>query len=241
MGLTMNPRYHAKQFIEMTCGLLGIDSLTFTKTKGRDDLVKIGTDYGGWIIPVRLINPESVCYCAGCGEDISFDVGLIERFDCRVYGFDPTPKAAEYVHRIIGENPKYTFFETGLWDKNETVKFFPPKNPDHVSHSILNLQKTEDYISVDVRRLSSLMAELGHTGIDLLKIDIEGAEYKVINSIIEDNIDVSVLCVEYDEWHHPLDRQYRARIRRSVRRLVNYGYRMVCAQGNGNYTFVKAA
>ena len=40
----------------------------------------------------------------GCGEDISFDLGLIEMFDCDVYGFDPTPKSIDFVNKVAGNN-----------------------------------------------------------------------------------------------------------------------------------------
>lgn len=77
--------------------------------------------------------------------------------------------------------------------------------------------------------------------IDLIKIDIEGAEYKVIDSIIEDGIKVKVICVEYDEYFNQLDSNYKNRIRYSISKLLSAGYLLIYAQGNGNYTFVKAA
>jgi len=221
--------------------LLGKDSLSGARIFSRNDLEEIGSDYGGWVIPTRLLGPDSICYCVGCGEDITFDLGLISIFGCHVHGFDPTPRAIVHVKEVAGENSKYHFFDIGLWDKEDTLKFFVPKNPEHVSHSLLNIQKTEGHISVNVKRLSSVMQELGHQKIDLLKIDIEGAEYKVINSIIEDNIDIGVLCVEYDECFNPLDDEYRDRIKNSVNSLTRNGYSLVCSQGNGNYTFVKNA
>ncbi len=219
----------------------GIDQISGARISRRNDLKEIGTKYGGWVVPTSLLNVDSICYCVGCGEDISFDIGLIDYFKCDVYGFDPTPRAIKYVESVAGQNPKYHFFEVGLWDKEDTLKFFVPENPDHVSHSLLNLQKTEDYISVRVKRLSSLMKELSHDRIDLLKIDIEGAEYKVIESIIEDRIDIKVICVEYDEYFHSIDDKYQDRIQASVKSLVTHGYLLVCAQGNCNYTFVKNA
>ena len=221
--------------------LWGKDSISGAKIFSRNDLKEIGSDYGGWVVPTSLLNSDSISYCVGCGEDISFDLGVIEFFGCHVYGFDPTPRAIVFVRDVAGKNPKYHFYDIGLWDKEDTLKFFVPKNPDHVSHSLLNLQKTDEYISVNVKRLSHLMSELGHQRIDLLKIDIEGAEYKVIESIIEDDVDVKVLCVEYDECFNPLDSNYIKRIRWSVRSLIENGYLLVCSQNNGNYTFVKDA
>ncbi|MGV2829551.1 FkbM family methyltransferase [Myxosarcina sp. GI1(2024)] len=239
MNLQQIPSKFVKKLLNYNFKLLGRDSVSRVKIVSRNDLKKIGTDYGGWVVPVSLIKSNSICYCVGCGEDISFDLGLIDYFDCDVYGFDPTPRAINHVNNVAGQNPKYHFYEIGLWDKQDQLKFFVPKNPVHVSHSLLNLQRTEDFIYVEVKRLKNLMEELGHYKIDLLKIDIEGAEYKVIQSIIEDNIDINVICIEYDECFNPIDRQYKNRIRVSVNSLVTNGYSLVCAQGNGNYTFVK--
>ncbi len=221
--------------------LVGKDPLSGAKIFSRNDLKEIGSTYGGWVVPTNLLGPNSICYCVGCGEDITFDLGLIDLFGCHVYGLDPTPRAVAHVKQVAGGNSKYHFFDVGLWDKEETLDFFVPKNPEHVSHSLLNLQKTEDCISVNVTRLSSLMKKLAHQKIDLLKIDIEGAEYKVIDSILEDGVDIGILCVEYDECFNPLDANYRSRIKNSVNSLLEDGYSLVWSQGNGNYTFVKCA
>jgi FkbM family methyltransferase len=207
----------------------------------RNDLREIGTQYGGWVIPSGLFNSDSICYCVGCGEDISFDLGLIDQFGCNVFGFDPTPRAIKHVRDNAGQNRKYHFFEVGLWDKEDVLKFYAPRNPKHVSHSLLNLQKTEEYIEVKVKRLKQIMEYNNHRKLDLIKLDIEGAEYKVIDSIIEDNIDIDVICVEYDECFNAIDKNYQKRIKISVSKLLASGYYLVCAQGNGNYTFVKMA
>jgi FkbM family methyltransferase len=88
------------------------------------------------------------------------------------------------------------FLRVGLWSGSGELQFFEPKDSNHVSHSILNLQKTQKYFIGDVTKLSDLMIELNHDHLDLLKIDIEGAEYEVIKSIILDKIQIKVICVE---------------------------------------------
>lgn len=239
MNLRQIPDKIAEGLSYHACKLLGIDPMALAKVAGRNDLVEIGTKYGGWVIPSSLFDSGSICYCFGCGEDISFDLGLIDKFNCDVYGFDPTPRAIKYVNEVAGRNGKYHFFDIGLWDKEDTLKFYVPRNPEHVSHSLLNLQKTEDYISVKVRRLINVMKEIGHDRLDLLKIDIEGAEYRAIESIIADKIDIKVVCVEYDECNNSLDDKFRGRIRASVKSLIKNNYSLVCAQTHGSYTFVK--
>jgi len=219
--------------------LAGRDPITREPLTRRADMLEIGTRYGGWNIPAELISAKSIVYCVGCGEDISFDLGLIERFRCDVFAFDPTPRAIKYVSTHAAANPLYHFSPLGLWDKAERLRFYAPSNPKDVSHSLLNLQKTSDYIEVPVERLSALMSLRQHTRLDLLKLDIEGAEYKVIDSIIEDRLEVDILCVEFDEFWNPLDGDSLQRIRNYVRKILDQGYRMLDAPGNGNYTFSK--
>ena len=216
------------------------DPITFAKIKPRDDLQELGTAYGGWIVPTRLLGAGSLCYCVGCGEDISFDLELIERFGCEVHGFDPTPRAIEHVRKETRNVAAYHFSEVGLWHREETLRFYAPLKAQNVSHSVVNLQQTERYFLADVKRLSTIMEEKGHTGLDLLKLDIEGAEYEVLKTLIEDDVHVGVLCVEFDEYSHPLDANYAKRIRASVGRLTEAGFVLVYARG-GDYTFVSEA
>ena len=224
---------------EKAYNFFNLDPFSKQKIRSLKNLNKIGTKYGGWVIPTDWLDENSICYCAGVGEDISFDLGLIERYDCEVFAFDPTPRAIEHVKKNIVGYKNYFFMDIGLWDVDEKVKFYAPTNPDHVSHSILNLQKTDAYFEADCKRLSSIMQLYGHAKLDLLKIDIEGAEYRVIESIIDDKLDINIICVEYDEVYHPLDNGSIKRIKDSLRGLRNYGYQIISADGNCNYTLAK--
>lgn len=89
----------------------------------REDLVRLGSDYGGWIVPYTLLDRSSVCYCAGAGEDITFDLALAERFGCEIHVFDPTPRAVAHVERVAVDNPLIHFHPVGLWDCEATLKY----------------------------------------------------------------------------------------------------------------------
>ncbi|MFV3410583.1 FkbM family methyltransferase [Bdellovibrio bacteriovorus] len=217
----------------------GYDNFTGLKITKSIDLIHLGSKNAKWVIPKEQLTKASICYCVGCGEDISFDLSLIEVFGCDVYAFDPTPRAIEYANKLAGKNKKYHFYETGLWSHSDTLKFYTPANPENVSHSIVNLQKTTKYIELKVDRLKSIMDQLGHRHLDLLKIDIEGAEYQVIKSIVEDKLEIKTICVEFDEYFHAIDKQYRARITDCAKSILALGYILVWAQGDGNYTFTK--
>jgi len=218
---------------------LNRDLLTGIALFPSSTLEKIGSQYGGWIVPTDLLTPDSICYCVGVGEDITFDLGLIDRFHCRVFAYDPTPRAAQHVKLYSTQYPAYRFDGVGVWDTNASVKFYAPSNPANVSHSALNLQKTDSYFEAQCKTLKTLMQENSHHRLDLLKLDVEGAEYQVVDSLIADKLDIHILCIEYDEAYNPLDYNYKQRIQASVSRLLHYGYTMTAVDARGNYTFIK--
>ena len=200
--------------------------------KPRADIEKLGTSYGGWKVPTSLLDADSICYLVGVGEDISFDLALIERFGCTVDAFDPTPRAIEYIDVQGLETSDYRFHPVGLWSEDSIQRFYEPSNPEHVSHSIVNLQQTSGYFKASVRRLSSMMKELGHAHLDLLKIDIEGAEYAVLQSLLDDGLDITTICVEFDQ-PTPLRKMMGM-----VKRLREARYDLVAIDG-WNMTFIR--
>ena len=235
-------KYHSRLRLKLNDWFvkhLSVDIVTASRVHKVPGLERIGSEYGGWIIPTSLIGAGSICYCVGVGEDISFDLAIISRFDCQVYAFDPTPRARQYVEQHAGDERNLHFSEIGLWEHDGVVRFYAPANPAHVSHSIVNLQRTDTFFEAPCKRLSTVLKENGHRRIDLLKLDIEGAEYRVVDSIIEDELDVGIICVEYDEAWNKLDEAYVGRIRKSVSRLRKHGYSMVAVDQRCDYTFVK--
>ena len=161
-----------------------------------DNIVRIGSDYGGWAVPDDRLGTNAVCYCVGIGADASFDLGLIDRYGCDVHSFDPTPVAVSYVSNTVTP-PGFHFHAVGLWSSDGEIPFHAPQNRAHASYSALNLQDTEETVYCQVKRLANLMSELGHTHLDLLKMDIEGAEFEVIDSILADGLDIDTICVEF--------------------------------------------
>jgi FkbM family methyltransferase len=239
-----NLAHKTRSLIEWTLSalyarLLARDFFTGSKIHRTARLEEIGSRYGGWIIPVDFVREHSICYCVGVGEDITFDLRLIERFGCLVYAFDPTPRAQAHVQTHARGVEKFRFFATGLWNEDRVMRFYAHANPASPSYSLVNLHRTDRFFEAHCKRLSAIMREHGHRTIDLLKLDIEGAEYGVIDSLIEDRLDVGIICVEYDEVHSKRYAGYLERMKRSVARLQDYGYALVALKPKCNYTFVR--
>jgi hypothetical protein len=130
------------------------------------------------------------------GEDASFDLELIGH-GCLVISIDPTPRAISYGNQLAGEQDGFRLLPIGLWSAPARLRFYAPRDPSHVSHSVVNLQGTSDYFEADRTTVRLLADQLGHDHLDLLKLDIEGAEFEVLASELPDGPLPETICVEF--------------------------------------------
>jgi FkbM family methyltransferase len=182
----------------------------------------LGSDYGGYCVYPADLSPKSVAYCFGVGRDLSFELGLIERFGLTVHGFDPTPGSVAWVERQSLPE-RYCFHPWGVAARDGLAAFRPPDDPSHISHTMLDSAAAEDRsVQLPVKRIGTIARELGHERIDILKMDIEGAEYEVIDDLLGSGLHVAQILIEF---HHQFDGVPLRRTLRAVRRLNRAGYR----------------
>lgn len=200
-------------------------------------IVRYGNDYGGWNLPSELIKPDWLIYDFGVGEDISFDIALLEKHRCTVHAFDPTPESVAYMEDK--SLPGFQFHPVGVWDDDTIIKFWKPSSDQLVSYSADNLRQTSDYVECKVMTNGTLAAELGHEHVDFIKMDVKGAEQRVIPNMIAEGFRPTLLCLEYDRPYEVFSRlSYRwflARLRLN-RAIRDVGYQLISKNGwNATY------
>ena len=165
------------------------------KKQCRVPLVWCGNDYGSFnISPLSEIKNV---YSFGIGTDISFDLAIIEKFNAEIFAFDPTPKSIDWI-KNKGEIKNFHFYQFGLSDFDGKTEFHLPKNPEYVSGSAFLYDGVKsEAVLVEMRKLSTIMSELKHKSVDILKLDIEGSEFGVIEDILKDGINFKQLCIEF--------------------------------------------
>jgi FkbM family methyltransferase len=159
-----------------------------------------GNDYCGWSIPKGALNARSVIVDVGLGEDISFSRSLIDHCGCIVHGFDPTPRAIDYVRRLA--QPNFVLHELGVSAESGRATFYLPNDNDFVSGSLHRAEHLgERRIDVPLTGIRDIFGIVGTDRIDLLKLDIEGSEYALIGSeaFRQCAERIELLCVEF---HH---------------------------------------
>jgi FkbM family methyltransferase len=186
-----------------------------------------GNQYGGFYVCPEFLNEKSVVYSFGIGEDISFDKAIIKNHGCEVFGFDPTPKSIRWVESQ--DTPvEFRFYDFGISNKSGLIDFYLPKNADFVSGSIIDQINidTEKKVSVKMKTIQDILNELNHKHIDVLKMDIEGAEYDVIGDILNCNISVDQILIEF---HDRFFKDGRLKSYQAVKNLNSKGYEIFAA------------
>ena len=198
--------------------------------------VRHGNELAGWWICPQGIARDSVVYSVGIGTDISFDLTLVETYGLTVHAFDPTPASIEWLKaQPLPSGFKWYGFGVAAYDGR--AAFFPPANPQWVSHTMVVPGDTRGpALDVEVRRIATIMHDLGHDRIDVLKLDVEGAEYDVLEDLVVSGIRPRQLLVEF---HHRFKEIGIERTRRTIDRLNAAGYRIYYGADNGEeYSFV---
>lgn len=211
-----------------------LTSLPWRLRRPPGQVRRFGTRHGGWLLPVGKLTPPGVCYCIGVGEDTSLEDELLKRTDCLVWSFDPTPRSIAHVAKQPFDSARFRFVPVGVWDRTETKRFFEHRNPAYETHSPVNLWKTDSYFEAPCTTVTALMRDFGHDALVLLKVAVEGAEWRVLRNILDDAPEVRILCVVFCQpapfW----------RVAAMVLKLRNHGYRYLC-HDEWKFTFVRAS
>ena len=113
----------------------------------------------------------------------------------------------------------------------EDAKFYLPSNTEYVSCSVVPGMKSEEFITVEIKTLRDTMALLGHTHIDLLKLDIEGAECDVLDQMLAAGIFPKYLGIDFDLGYTGEKIRDIERTRATIDRLFEAGYKLIHERG----------
>jgi FkbM family methyltransferase len=181
-----------------------------------------------WTIVTRGLHSNAVIYSGGVGEDITFEQELIRRFGVKIHIFDPAPVAA----RTIAE-------------ANSGGLLFRPVGLASSSNGTFSIGggtasstwlKAGGSATLPCTSLPLEMEMNGHDSIDLLKIDIEGFEYEVLESCIAKHIPIKQICVEFHDFFPEIP---RAKTKCMIRALESHGFELIHRHRH-DHTFLRS-
>jgi FkbM family methyltransferase len=198
-------------------------------------LETLGTHYGGWTVPPALIGEGWTVWSLGTGHDASFDHEILRRYPtARVRAFDPFARHLGDARRQAGDDPRYSQHQVAIAATDGPLTLTGDPDPGLGSARPPMPGRDEPTFEVPGRSVASLRDELGDDAIHLLKMDIEGAEYDVLERLDLAGLGVRILCCEL---HLNVS---VARALGVVAGLRRRGYRLVACEDT-DLTFVAEA
>lgn len=137
----------------------------------------------------------------------------------------------------------FTLVPKALWKDSTVLKFFQPADPEHVSHSLVNYQQNyaddTDFVEVASTTLPELLDEVGLAAADvqLIKLDIEGAEVEVLIQALDGEFRPAQILVEFDELNAPSLKAFE-RVDHVDSKLRSCGYKPIYTDGASNFLYV---
>jgi FkbM family methyltransferase len=189
-------------------------------------IVTIGDlSYGGYPIPEQVLTKDGVLVSVGAGTDVSFELAVAARFDCRAFIYDPVPAAADHTQQAIAGDHRISFERLAVWSEDTDLEFHAPLREGFVSHSAVDLHGTPVAFTAPARTLTTLANANGWSRIDLLKVSAEGAEFAILENALANDLEIRAIAVE---WAQPVS---LSKVQSAIANMRAAGFRTVAVSG----------
>jgi len=132
------------------------------------------------------LNSNSTVFDLG-GYKGDFASNIYSKYCCNIYIFEPVKEYSNKIINRFSKNIKIKVFPFGLGAKKETMSI----SINNDASSIFNTGNETQII--ELISFKDFLNENSIDHIDLIKINIEGGEYELLNHIIESNL---VSCID---------------------------------------------
>lgn len=184
--------------------------------------------YDHWVCLDNIdLKKGCVVYDFGIRQQPHFGEALARDFGCEVHAFDPSPITLSWITTApVSKLPNYHFhpwggggvdgktslYEYWDWDQISIIKMptqlLNEYTDDGKGRDKVNWSPAQKELQITVKTIPTIMKELGHDFVDILKVDVEGSEFLMFQDLF-DQTDCPPVDQVTMEWHHfDLDMRY---------------------------------
>lgn len=127
---------------------------------------------------------------------------IAKRFNPKIYAFEPNPHSFAVLEAKRARFPKLTPLPYGVGDKTERLSLSIKKMGSTFFSKSRDRQDVQ-LVDVEVKAIDECWRELGLQTVDLMKINIEGAEFPLLEKMIAQDLMKNVDCflIQFHEWY----------------------------------------
>lgn len=127
------------------------------------------------------LNKDSVVFDLG-GYKGEFAADIYNKYQSTIYVFEPIQSFYNIIKQQFADNPKIKAFQYGLAGQDQTMQI---SLTDNSSSVYIKSKLTE---TIQLKSIADFIKTNNIDHIDLIKINIEGGEYDVLEALIEHNM-----------------------------------------------------
>ena len=163
------------------------------------------------------LNDKSIVFDVGSYKG-AFTQKIYNNFTCFVFSFEPHEKYFNLMSQKFANEKKVKLYNFGLLDQDEIVKF---SNIDGAS-SIYNREEGSLELEVIMKSFTNFVFDNSIKKIDLLYMNIEGSEFRLLNEIINSGYIKNINHLQV-QFHNFVDgsKKMRKKIRKELKKTHN--------------------
>ena len=163
-------------------------------------LVRLGRNFdGGYLVCNDSLKSCENLITLGVGDDISFEIDFeklknsttVKMYDYSVNNYLFIKIILKYFRRLITFRTKFENLKNSINNYKIFLKFLKKQNV--ILEKLRIVKKTKFHNDIT---LNSILNKI-YNKKNLLKIDIEGSEYEIIDDIIKHNLKIKMLIIEF--------------------------------------------
>lgn len=202
-----------RKTVKRLCAIVPVSSwrkkmrkkLVFNYVLSEEEKEKVMRDRELYFEVMDLVDEN--CVCIDCGANTGQETIPWAKKGAEVYAFEPHPECFKILKEKTARYDKVHLYEKGVWHRNSTMNLYLREGAGEMgvseSSSLLKSKPNVDedsYVKVEIIDLVEFIRELDKR-VDVLKIDIEGAEIELVQKIIDTKIyeKIGLILVETHE------------------------------------------
>ena len=203
----------------------GLDGLDFLKFKFSDKVLseELSDKEKTSLQTKELIELESLTkdsIVLDIGSNFGLVVDGLQAVGCKVYAFEPHPIFFSMLKKKHFENQNVILSDNAVWKTNEKRNFYFKRAFDRLNGGATLLSEKTNITDLSLKKevqcidISEVIRVIG-SDIDVLKMDVEGAEYQILDRLFKTGLYKKVKSIYFEDhsrkfvdkaWHSRKER-----------------------------------
>lgn len=181
----------------------------------------------------KLIKNNSIVLDLGANKG-EFSKTISEKFGCKIYAVEPVP----HLFKLIEETDFIKKILVAVAGKSGVMNIHLPDDRCATTYN-KKMGINEKSINVEALSLGDLMRKFGINKIDLIKMDVEGEEIPILESLEPEELrKINQWTIEFHDFLYP---EMHKAVENIKRKIINSGFFCIpfSITNNGDILFIK--